>query len=207
MDTLDYTGPAVNQGSKGVWLGLGDPVRELPREFRPSAAVPSERHGRARLLRGLPRGGRSAVRARPGSCRAPGLASRLRGLAARGAHRRAAARGREPDELPVDDLHPLRARGRHPRRVHARRPPPPRPRAADRDRRAAEAVASRRSSRAIRGRRPRSPGAGGSTSPRAAWRWAIRKRRTSIVGADVDSDGRVASRRKVPRFARRVQLC
>jgi 4-hydroxybenzoate decarboxylase subunit C len=37
MDTLDYTGPAVNQGSKGVWLGLGDPVRELPRQFTPSA--------------------------------------------------------------------------------------------------------------------------------------------------------------------------
>jgi len=37
MDTLDYTGPAVNEGSKGVWLGLGDPVRELPREFRASA--------------------------------------------------------------------------------------------------------------------------------------------------------------------------
>ena len=34
MDTLDYTGPAVNEGSKGVWLGLGPPVRELPREFR-----------------------------------------------------------------------------------------------------------------------------------------------------------------------------
>ena len=33
MDTLDYTGPVVNQGSKGVWLGLGDPVRELPRQF------------------------------------------------------------------------------------------------------------------------------------------------------------------------------
>ena len=33
MDTLDYTGPAVNEGSKGVWLGLGDPVRALPREF------------------------------------------------------------------------------------------------------------------------------------------------------------------------------
>jgi UbiD family decarboxylase len=42
MDTLDYTGPAVNQGSKGVWLGLGDPVRELPREFRPSAPPPAE---------------------------------------------------------------------------------------------------------------------------------------------------------------------
>jgi UbiD family decarboxylase len=39
MDTLDYTGPAVNQGSKGVWLGLGDPVRELPRHFG-AAAVP-----------------------------------------------------------------------------------------------------------------------------------------------------------------------
>jgi UbiD family decarboxylase len=37
MDTLDYTGPAVNEGSKGVWLGLGDPVRELPRRFAPAA--------------------------------------------------------------------------------------------------------------------------------------------------------------------------
>lgn len=33
MDTLDYTGPEVNIGSKGVWLGLGDPVRALPRAF------------------------------------------------------------------------------------------------------------------------------------------------------------------------------
>jgi UbiD family decarboxylase len=33
MDTLDYTGPAVNEGSKGVWLGLGDPVRALPGTF------------------------------------------------------------------------------------------------------------------------------------------------------------------------------
>jgi len=32
MDTLDYTGPEVNLGSKGVLLGLGDPVRALPRE-------------------------------------------------------------------------------------------------------------------------------------------------------------------------------
>jgi 3-polyprenyl-4-hydroxybenzoate decarboxylase len=42
MDTLDYTGPRVNEGSKGVWLGLGDPVRELPREFSPRVPVPSE---------------------------------------------------------------------------------------------------------------------------------------------------------------------
>jgi UbiD family decarboxylase len=33
MDTLDYTGPEVNLGSKAVLLGLGDPVRELPRAF------------------------------------------------------------------------------------------------------------------------------------------------------------------------------
>jgi UbiD family decarboxylase len=42
MDTLDYTGPVVNEGSKGVWLGLGDPIRELPREFRPPAPLPSD---------------------------------------------------------------------------------------------------------------------------------------------------------------------
>ncbi len=42
MDTLDYTGPEVNRGSKGVWLGLGDAVRELPREFRPAIPPPSE---------------------------------------------------------------------------------------------------------------------------------------------------------------------
>jgi len=42
MDTLDYTGPVVNEGSKGVWLGLGDPIRELPREFRPETAPPGD---------------------------------------------------------------------------------------------------------------------------------------------------------------------
>jgi len=40
MDTLDYTGPRVNEGSKGVWLGLGDPVRDLPRTFS-SPTLPS----------------------------------------------------------------------------------------------------------------------------------------------------------------------
>ena len=42
MDTLDYTGPAVNEGSKGVWVGLDDPVRELPRVFSPSPPPPSD---------------------------------------------------------------------------------------------------------------------------------------------------------------------
>jgi len=42
MDTLDYSGPSVNEGSKGVWLGVGDPVRDLPREFRPPVPPPSD---------------------------------------------------------------------------------------------------------------------------------------------------------------------
>ena len=42
MDTLDYTGPEVNRGSKGVWLGLGEPVRELPRELRFAVEPPPE---------------------------------------------------------------------------------------------------------------------------------------------------------------------
>lgn len=33
MDTLDYTGPAINQGSKGILLGVGEPIRELLREY------------------------------------------------------------------------------------------------------------------------------------------------------------------------------
>ena len=33
MDTLDYTVPAVNEGSKGVMLGVGEPRRSLPRHF------------------------------------------------------------------------------------------------------------------------------------------------------------------------------
>ena len=42
MDTLDYTGPVVNEGSKGVWLGLGDPVRTLPREFNANGPLPPD---------------------------------------------------------------------------------------------------------------------------------------------------------------------
>jgi UbiD family decarboxylase len=45
MDTLDYAGPEVNEGSKGVWLGVGDPIRELPREFRPEQDPPADMTG------------------------------------------------------------------------------------------------------------------------------------------------------------------
>ena len=43
MDTLDYTGPQVNEGSKGVWLGLGDPVRDLPEAFSAAEVPPGVR--------------------------------------------------------------------------------------------------------------------------------------------------------------------
>src|SRR5215213_8911056 len=33
MDTLDYTSGKVNEGSKAIMLGLGEPVRKLPRKF------------------------------------------------------------------------------------------------------------------------------------------------------------------------------
>ncbi|MFA6109649.1 MAG: UbiD family decarboxylase [Candidatus Latescibacterota bacterium] len=45
MDSLDYTGPQVNRGSKGILIGLGEPVRELPRELRgdlPAGAAAAE---------------------------------------------------------------------------------------------------------------------------------------------------------------------
>lgn len=40
MDTLDYTGPALNRGSKGVLLGMGDEIRKLPRSFTGNLPAP-----------------------------------------------------------------------------------------------------------------------------------------------------------------------
>jgi len=33
MDSLDYAGPTINRGSKGVLVGCGEPIRQLPTEF------------------------------------------------------------------------------------------------------------------------------------------------------------------------------
>jgi UbiD family decarboxylase len=33
MDTLDYSGPEINNGSKGILLGVGEPIRELRGDF------------------------------------------------------------------------------------------------------------------------------------------------------------------------------
>ena len=45
MDSLDYAGPRINEGSKGVLLGVGEPRRELPRSYAgpPPAGVAQAR--------------------------------------------------------------------------------------------------------------------------------------------------------------------
>ena len=42
MDSLDYSGPRINEGGKGVLLGIGDPIRKLPSEFRARAPLPRD---------------------------------------------------------------------------------------------------------------------------------------------------------------------
>ncbi|HYP54455.1 MAG TPA: UbiD family decarboxylase domain-containing protein, partial [Pyrinomonadaceae bacterium] len=69
MDTLDYTSGKVNEGSKAVMLGLGEPVRELPRRF--TGTLPSG-VGRAEVFCG----GCLVVEG-PRYENEPGLASRI----------------------------------------------------------------------------------------------------------------------------------
>ena len=40
QDTLDYTGPKVNHGSKAIFLGVGDKKRDLPEHFEDSLPLP-----------------------------------------------------------------------------------------------------------------------------------------------------------------------
>jgi len=40
MDSLDYAGPRINEGGKGVLLGLGEPVRSLPDAFSGTPRAP-----------------------------------------------------------------------------------------------------------------------------------------------------------------------
>ncbi len=50
MDSLDYTGPEVNKGSKGVIVGLGAAVRDLPGEFH--GDLPAGLHAARPFCRG-----------------------------------------------------------------------------------------------------------------------------------------------------------
>lgn len=42
-DTLDYTGPSLNRGSRGVMLGVGAPVRRLVEEFSGTLPAPLQK--------------------------------------------------------------------------------------------------------------------------------------------------------------------
>ena len=108
MDTLDYTGPEVNLGSKGVWLGLGDAVRKLPRTFTGSE---------------LPQGVFD-VQVFCGGCLVVGAPSRQvePNIAARIASHSAFAEW--PLIVITDNIHSLRAGGRHPCKSNAGRTEP-----------------------------------------------------------------------------------
>ncbi len=149
MDTLDYSGPEVNKGSKGVWLGLGDPVRELPRVFS-AAELPQGVGDVLVFCGGCLVVGAPAYAREPDAADAPRVASGVRRLAARRPDRRAAPRREEPDELSLDHVHAVRAGRRHPRRRDARRAPSPGVFGAGRHRRAHQAVVSERSRPAAR---------------------------------------------------------
>ena len=137
MDTLDYTGPAVNEGSKGVWLGLGDPVRELPRQFS-AATLPAGVTDVRVFCGGCLVVGGPAHAAEPGAAARLG-SRRVPRLAARRADRPGRARGRQLDELPLDHLHAIRAGGRYPRGRPRHRAQPHRVSEPHRDRLATQA--------------------------------------------------------------------
>lgn len=40
LDTLDYTGPAFNEGSRGVLLGIGEKIRDLPTHYSQGLPAP-----------------------------------------------------------------------------------------------------------------------------------------------------------------------
>jgi 3-polyprenyl-4-hydroxybenzoate decarboxylase len=44
-DTLDYTGDRLNHGSKAVLMGIGEPVRSLPRDYNASLDTENLRPG------------------------------------------------------------------------------------------------------------------------------------------------------------------
>ncbi len=70
QDTLDYTGPTVNRGSKAMLLGLGAPVRELPATWG-GAELPAGARGARAFCRGC------LVVAGPTHADAPGFAREL----------------------------------------------------------------------------------------------------------------------------------
>jgi len=54
QDTLDYTGDRLNHGSKAILIGVGEPVRKLPREYHAASLNDSLPHGDEAPLPNIP---------------------------------------------------------------------------------------------------------------------------------------------------------
>ena len=170
------------RGRRASGSGLGEPVRELPREFAPGDAAPPDVTD-VRVFCGgcLVVGGPSyASRSRSGEHASPRIRPSTAGRSWSSPTSRSAP-PRQPHELPLDHLHALRARGRHPRRRDARSCATTR---ASRRRCVIDARLKpwfpKEAPLRPRHRRPRDPALDASTSPPARSRWAIRKPPTSI---------------------------
>ena len=180
MDTLDYTGPEVNLGSKGVLLGLGEPVRKLPREF--SASELPAGVGEVR-----PFCGGCLVVGGPSFSDEPEAPSRL---AAHPAFAEwplvvltdePAACRREPDQLPLDHLYPLRTGRGHPRGPDRGQTSPSVLHAADRHRCEDETALPGRALLRSRDRRARDPSLVGVLSRRRRRNGRLRPRPSRLA--------------------------
>ena len=198
MDTLDYTGPKVNEGSKGVLAGLGAPIRDLPREFR--GALPAGARAAAVFC-----GGALCVSG-PSWNEDRDFASRLarrpggRGVAPRRPRRRRGGRREGRALVPLARLHPLRAGSRRPRRPDGDREEPDRPFGADRPRRADEALDAGRRRGRPRDRRPGRPPLAG-VLPRG------KRRLAALTRPDVPSSARRRTGRPaVPPLRRPISM-
>ena len=107
--------PGGEQGLQGCVDGARRSCARAAAYVPTGCGPAARRHRRSRLLRRMPRDRSRVLRERCRRCRPPGLPRRVCWLATGSAERRAAAFGRQPDELPVDHLHALRAGSRHPR--------------------------------------------------------------------------------------------
>ena len=110
MDTLDYTGPEINKGSKGILIGVGEPVRNLPHEFR--GDLPHGANAAAVYCAGALAVQGPTYGPRPRLRTAPRRPPRRHRLAAGLSHRRRRCRPQK-HQLPLEHLHEIRTRRRY----------------------------------------------------------------------------------------------
>ena len=118
IDTLDYSGSGLNEGSKVVIAAAGPPRRELPTELPADLRLPDGFRRPARLPAGRAGGARAAVRRRRRRADAALLRivraeRRDQSLSADRARRRQRVHRPHAEQLPVGDVHAHQSGGRH----------------------------------------------------------------------------------------------